>query len=133
MVEHSLFGRPENTYKDIYEKYKKLYKLHDTLLRSIKNNESIKDVTVKSLEYLEKISWNLRYHLASGIGLEDDELPKLSINSNDVFLENMVINLKPQVYIGDSYGLLIQDTIGISKTSFKIYTKLDRDIEDITL
>ena len=43
----------------------------------------------------------------------------------------MVLN--PQIYVNDKYGLLIEDTVKITQTNFVLLTKVDRDIDYITV
>ena len=49
------------------------------------------------------------------------------------FKENMTMVLNPQIYDNDKYGLLIEDTVKITQTNFVLLTKVDRDIDYITV
>lgn len=120
------FGNVEKEYKDIKENYEKLYKIHDELLRTIKAKEEIRIVSKIAKEKLSKIAWNLNYDIGSGIGLEKEEQPFIHNTNLKKFKENMVINIRPQIYINEDYGLLISDTIKLTEVNFLLLTKTDR-------
>ena len=126
-------GNPEDEYPKIKENYSKLYKLQDDLLRTAKNGVVIRDIVRYGNAKLEEISWNLLYYLGHGIGIEKEEAPVFSRYNLKEFKENMTMVLNPQIYVNDKYGLLIEDTVKITQTNFVLLTKVDRDIDYITV
>lgn len=80
------------------EEYTKLLKLHDSLLRNIKNRASISEVTKEYSKELEEINWDIKYYLAHGIGMNLKEAPEFIINTNKEIKERMTIVIEPGIY-----------------------------------
>lgn len=88
--------------------------------------EAIDAVTagVKALEIdkiarkvIEKAGYS-RYFIHSvghGVGIEIHEAPYLSLTSNDVLKENMVVTVEPGIYLPGKFGVRIEDTIIVTK------------------
>lgn len=120
----------DNVDDEIKEEYNKLLKLHDSLLMNIKNRADIYQITKEYSKELENINWDIKYYLAHGIGLEQNEEPSFVLNTNKKIKQNMAIVIEPGIY-KRGYGLKIADTIMITEASIKIYTKADREIKII--
>jgi Xaa-Pro aminopeptidase len=67
-----------------------------------------------------------RYFIHStghGIGLETHEAPYLSPRSKAVLGEGMVVTVEPGIYIPDSFGVRLEDTVLITKDGCEVLTK----------
>lgn len=111
--------------------YVKLLKLHDSLLRNIKNRASISEITKEYSKELEDINWDVKYYLAHGIGLTLNEAPEFTTKTNDVIKERTTVVIEPGIY-KQNYGLKILDTIEITESNFKLLTTAKRDLRIIT-
>ncbi len=112
------------------EEYEKLLKLHDSLLRNIKNRAEISQITKEYSKELEEINWDIKYYLAHGIGLNKNEAPDFVLNTNKTIKDRMSIVIEPGIY-KQGYGLKISDTVLITEVSFKLLTTPDREIRII--
>lgn len=112
------------------EEYTKLLKLHDSLLRSIRNRASISEITKEYSKELEEINWDIKYYLAHGIGLTLKEAPEFITSTNKEIKERMTVVLEPGIY-KQGYGLKIIDTMAITESNFKLLTTADRSIRII--
>ena len=68
-------------------------------------------------------NYDLIHALGHGVGLDIHEAPVLSINSENVLKENMVITNEPGIYIAGQFGVRIEDTVLINKGSCEALTK----------
>ena len=60
-------------------------------------------------------NYDLIHALGHGVGLDVHEGPILSINSDHLLKENMVITDEPGIYIAGKFGVRIEDTVLINK------------------
>lgn len=112
------------------EEYMKLLKLHDSLLRNIKNRASISEITKEYSKELEEINWDIKYYLAHGIGMSLKEAPEFIMNTNKEIKDRMTIVIEPGIY-KTGYGIKIADTLVVTESNFKLYTTADRNIRII--
>lgn len=113
------------------EEYRKLLKLHDSLLRNIRNRSSISQITREYSKELEEINWDIKYYLAHGVGLTLSEAPEFVTKTNKEIKERMTIVIEPGIY-KQGYGLKISDTVEITESNFKLLTTAKRDLRVIT-
>ncbi len=73
-------------------------------------------------KFLNEKGFELKHGLGHGIGLEVHDSPSLSLNSEDVLKDNMVVTLEPGVYDVNAGGCRLENDFIISKKP-KILTK----------
>ena len=61
--------------------------------------------------------------LGHGVGLDIHEAPTLSINSEILLKENMVVTNEPGIYVAGRFGVRIEDTVLIGKGACETLTK----------
>ncbi|MEA4894905.1 MAG: Xaa-Pro peptidase family protein [Oscillospiraceae bacterium] len=66
-----------------------------------------------------------------GIGLGNHEQPWLSVGSEDVLRENMVISIEPALYFPEIGGFRHSDTVLVTKDGFERLTKYPDDLESL--
>ena len=68
-----------------------------------------------------------------GIGLGNHEQPWLSVGSEDVLEENMVISIEPALYLPNIGGFRHSDTVLVTKDGFERLTKYTDDLESLII
>ena len=103
----------------IPEKVKQVY---DLVLRNQKNfiKEAKESANIKTLTKMVEndfriYEYDLIHALGHGVGMEVHELPFLSSKKDNLLKENMVIAVEPGIYIPGKFGVIIEDTILITK------------------
>lgn len=72
---------------------------------------------------------NIIHRTGHGIGLGNHEQPWLSIGSEDVLKENMVISIEPALYFPQIGGFRHSDTVLVTKNGFERLTKYTDDLD----
>lgn len=78
------------------EEYNRLLRVHDSLLRNIKNRAEISKITKEHFKMLEDINWDIKYYIAHGIGMNKEEAPCFETNSNKTIKNRMTIVIEPR-------------------------------------
>ena len=68
-------------------------------------------------------NYDLIHALGHGVGLDIHESPVLSINSETILKENMVVTDEPGIYIPGQFGVRIEDTVLVNKATCEPLTK----------
>jgi len=63
-----------------------------------------------------------------GVGLEIHELPRVSVHSDSILAENMVITIEPGIYFPDWGGIRIEDTVIVKDGGCEIITRSDKNL-----
>ena len=71
--------------------------------------------------------------LGHGIGLEIHESPRLSVNSQTVLQPGMVVTVEPGVYLGDQFGIRIEDDCLVTDTGCEVLSTLVKGLDDCRL
>lgn len=114
---------PENM-KNVYDL---VLKNQIQVLEELKEGSNIRSIS-KNVEYSLKLNgYTLLHSLGHGVGLEVHEIPYINPKHDYNLRENMVIAIEPGVYIPDSFGVRIEDTVLITKNGCEILTKSDKN------
>lgn len=76
---------------------------------------------------------NIIHRTGHGIGLGNHEQPWLSVGSDDVLAENMVISIEPALYFDDIGGFRHSDTVLVTKDGYEVLTKYPDDLESLVV
>ena len=110
---------PENV-KPVYDL---VLKNQEQALQDMKDNVNTKQISKMVDNDFRLNNYDLIHALGHGVGLEIHEGPVLSINSENVLKENMVVTDEPGIYIAGQFGVRIEDTVLITKGGSESLTK----------
>ncbi|MQG50669.1 MAG: M24 family metallopeptidase, partial [SAR202 cluster bacterium] len=67
------------------------------------------------------------HSLGHGVGLDVHEYPRVSPNSPDVLINNMVFTIEPGIYIPGWGGVRIEDIITLQNNKAEVLSSATRD------
>ncbi len=112
---------------EVPEEVKPVYDLvlknQEQALQDMKDNANTKQISKMVDNDFRLHNYDLIHALGHGVGLEIHEGPILSINSENVLRENMVVTDEPGIYIAGQFGVRIEDTVLITKGGCEPLTK----------
>ena len=68
------------------------------------------------------------HSLGHGVGLQIHEWPRVSWQSEDELLENMVVTIEPGVYIPQQFGVRIEDLIVLKQEGCEVLTRTPKEL-----
>ena len=113
-------GKVPDYIKPIYEL---VLKNQEQVLRDMRENSNTKMITEMVDNDFRLNNYDLIHALGHGVGLNVHESPILSINSESLLKENMVVTNEPGIYIAGRFGVRIEDTVLIGKGASEPLTK----------
>jgi len=119
-----LLGRVSSKVMDAY---KVVREVQEEVLNFIKPGIEVKKLHELSIRLLGKWGDFFKHSLGHGVGLEIHEAPRLSISSNELLEEGMVITVEPGVYLRGEFGIRIEDTLVIRKEGVEVLTPISKE------
>ena len=91
------------------------------------------DIDLATQEFFKSKGYggNIIHRTGHGIGLGNHEQPWLSVGSEDVLQENMVISIEPALYFPEIGGFRHSDTVLVTKDGFECLTKYPDDLKSL--
>ena len=112
---------------DIPEYVKPVYDLvlknQEQVLKDLKENSNTKLIAKMVDNDFRLNNYDFIHALGHGVGLDIHEGPIISINSENLLRENMVVTNEPGIYIAGRFGVRIEDTVLIGKGACEALTK----------
>ncbi len=107
----------------IYEVYEAVLEAQKEAIKSIRAGIRAKEIDKVARNVLREYGYekNFIHSLGHGIGLSVHEHPNLSINSEDILKENMVVTVEPGVYT--DFGIRIEDVVLVKRKGARILSK----------
>lgn len=99
-------------------------------LSMVRAGVSCREIDQAARDYLKEYDLD-GYFLHStghGVGLEIHELPRVSLLSDAILAENMVITIEPGIYFPDWGGIRIEDTVIVKDGGCEIITRSDKNL-----
>ncbi len=124
MTRTIFIGQVPEYVKPVYELVLKNQK---QVLQDMKENANTKQIAKMVDNDFKLNNYDLIHALGHGVGLEIHEGPVLSINSENILRENMVVTNEPGIYIPGQFGVRIEDTVLITKGGCETLTKSNKN------
>ena len=112
-------GKVPEYVKPIYEL---VLKNEEQVLNDMHESSSTKMIAKMVDNDFRLNNYDLIHALGHGVGLDVHEGPILSINSDHLLKENMVVTNEPGIYIAGKFGVRIEDTVLINKGNCEALT-----------
>ena len=103
--------------------YELVLKNQEQVLRDLRENSNTKQIAKMVDNDFRLNNYDFIHALGHGVGLDIHEAPSLSINSESLLKENMVVTDEPGIYIVGCFGVRIEDTVLIGKGACEALTK----------
>ena len=117
---------------EVAENVKKIYNLvlKNQLLTLGEMHEGVvcKNITKMVVNDFQINGYDLIHGLGHSVGLELHEIPTLGTKSEAILKTNMVITDEPGIYIGGNFGVRIEDTVIVGKSTGVPLTKSSKEI-----
>ena len=114
MTRTFFIGEPTEEQVKVYNLVKKN---HDQSIKDIYDGINAKTIARNVENDFNINRFNLIHSLGHGVGLEIHEKPFLSTKVDFTLRENMTITIEPGIYLPGKFGVRIEDTILIQKSS----------------
>jgi len=94
----------------------------------MKEGAICKNITKMVVNDFEMHGYDLIHALGHSVGLELHEIPYLGTKSEVILKPNMIITDEPGIYIPGKFGIRIEDTVIIGKSTGVPLTKSSKEI-----
>ncbi|MCK5472276.1 M24 family metallopeptidase [Candidatus Gracilibacteria bacterium] len=110
--------------------YKAVLRAQQIGIRRIKIGAKAKDLDAAAREFLARKGFakNFIHSLGHGVGRKIHEAPKIGPTSKAILEEGAVITIEPGIYLKGKFGVRIEDTILLKKSSVEILTKFPKKL-----
>ncbi|WP_022852226.1 M24 family metallopeptidase [Limisalsivibrio acetivorans] len=95
----------------------------------IKPGVKCSDVDYAAREYIAQAGYGHRFihGLGHGVGIDVHELPVFNSRDETVLKEGMVITVEPGIYLPESFGVRLEDTVAVTENGcFNLTSVLDK-------
>jgi len=103
--------------------YELVLKNQEQVLRDMKENSNTKLIAKMVDNDFRLNNHDFIHALGHGVGLDVHEGPTISVNSESLLKEKMVVTNEPGIYIAGRFGVRIEDTVLIGKGACEALTK----------
>lgn len=132
MTRTYFWGKPSARQKKVYLDVLKAQTLAMNKIKSGERRAWIIDKTAR--EFLaKKYKNNFKHGLGHGVGTVIHEWPNFKPKSEDIIPTECVMTVEPGIYLKGFGGVRIEDMMLITKTGYKLLTKLPSDLISVIL
>jgi len=116
-------GEPDAYFKSIYEIVRSAKNM---VIDAIKPGIKVGELAQIIYNYFSKKSVEkfIGHYFGHGIGRKPHEPPIISLNSDDILVENSVIVIEPGLYVNNWGGIRIEDTVLVERNGARILNRL---------
>lgn len=86
------------------------------------------DKTARDIIKNEGYGKNFGHSTGHGVGLDIHEMPFVSLKSETILSENMVITVEPGIYIENEFGVRIEDMVLVKENGYKNFAELPKEL-----
>lgn len=120
--------------KSVKKEQKKVYdivlKAQEKALSFLKAGEKAKNIDKAARDIIDETEYKGKFGHALGhaVGLDIHESPTLSIKSDQILKESMVVTVEPGIYIENKFGVRIEDMVLVKKDGYQNFTKISKEL-----
>jgi len=108
---------------------------HDSALEAVRPGVQISDLDAVARDFITAQGYGdcFGHGLGHGVGLEIHEYPGVSSHSDQCLVAGMVITIEPGIYIPETGGVRIEDTIVVTDNGFEKLTSIPKQFKQLSL
>ena len=114
--------------EDVEKVYNLVLKNQKQTIGEMKEGAICKNIAKMVVNDFEINGYDLIHGLGHSLGLEIHEIPNLGTKSEVILKPNMIITDEPGIYIPGRFGIRIEDTVIVGKSTGVALTKSNKDI-----
>lgn len=110
-------------------------KAHDLALDAIVPGLAIRDLDAVARDYIVAQGFGeyFGHGLGHGVGLEIHEYPAVSMRTDASLREGMVLTIEPGIYIPETGGVRIEDTIVVTAAGYETLTGIPKQFRQLAV
>ena len=119
-------GKPDETFRKVYDTVFTAQQTAISLLQQEMTGTDCDDIARKVIEeagFGDKFG----HSLGHGVGLDVHEYPRVSPNSPDILINNMVFTIEPGIYIPGWGGVRIEDIVTLQNNKAEVLSAATRN------
>lgn len=119
---------------EISDEKKKIYNIvlnaHKMAADVLKPGMKCREIDAIARDYIASFGYgeDFLHSLGHGVGLDIHENPTLSMRSEEILKEGMIITVEPGIYIKNQFGIRIEDTYIITEHGYKSIAETEKNI-----
>lgn len=116
--------------KEQKEVYDIVLKAQEKALSFLRADVKAKDIDKIARDMIDETEYKGKFGHALGhaVGLDIHENPTLSIKSDLILKESMVVTVEPGIYIENKFGVRIEDMVLVKKDGYQNFTKISKEL-----
>lgn len=116
--------------KEQKEVYDIVLKAQEKALSFLRADVKAKDIDKVARDIIDETKYKGKFGHALGhaVGLDIHERPTLSIKSDQILKESMVVTVEPGIYIENKFGIRIEDMVLVKKDGYENFTKVPNEL-----
>lgn len=120
----------EKVESDLKEVYGLVKQAHDQAIDTVCAGVASSEIDRIARDIITERGWgnHFTHGTGHGVGLSVHEAPRISVKSDQLLAEGMVITIEPGIYLPSHWGIRIEDTICVTSRRAKILTKMSKEL-----
>ena len=114
--------------EEVEKVYNLVLKNQKQTIEEMKEGAICKNIAKMVVNDFEINGYDLIHGLGHSVGLEIHEIPNLGTKSEVILKPNMIITDEPGIYIAGNFGIRIEDTVIVGKSTGVSLTKSSKEI-----
>ncbi len=112
------------------EVYNVVLEAQNRAIQNLKAGEDVKNIDKLARKVINKKGYGkyFTHALGHGVGLSVHEYPRIASTSEDVICSNSIVTVEPGIYIGNEFGVRIEDMLIVTDEGCVNITKSNKNI-----